>query len=175
MWSSALEAQSPQGWACCTFWDAFLVTTVVKGGSLNYWSLPVSLNQSSLWPLSWTTHRTSTQWRFLVLEACVKGKEMTLDFSFDRGYQVGIRGDNFSQMVHHPKPDSFCWKRSASPVKLCWNCFHWDKDTFLPVGFGVQPSTDNFCSVQRSSKSEAAIISPWELNPTLAGLAASDW
>lgn len=46
MWLSTVVAHPPQGSMCCAFWDAFLLTTIVKSGYLCYcpiWLFSVDL------------------------------------------------------------------------------------------------------------------------------------
>lgn len=57
---SDVVAYQPQGLACCVFWHAFTLTTVVKNGYLSYHPFPVSLTQSGLSPLTSHSQRAAT-------------------------------------------------------------------------------------------------------------------
>lgn len=90
----------------CTYWDAFqLIVGMQKSGYLNYFSFPVSLNQSGHSSLSISTNRTSTLWMFIV---CFSHHSLFLTYS--------------NQSVWHQKP-FMCmnWSsRSVSPWLEQW-------------------------------------------------------
>ena len=149
MWSSAVVAHPSQGSTCCAFWDAFLLTTIVHSGYLDYCSLSVSSKQSGhslltslinkifpsaelLLTVCFFVHHSENPWRSAVTEilkpACLAPTIMPLTL-----YPHSVE-NNWSS-----------WSVSAWFYVLhCCHTFGWFDYRICTVTFGVcdQVNTD---------------------------------